>query len=81
MALSFRIILSYESGRVINSIYFVSSVLLLAGCASKIPTDEAGLPKPSSELAMRAGTTIDEIGEGYWIFTRKCMECHEVKLP
>lgn len=32
-------------------------------------------------MAGKAGISLDEMGEGYWVFSRKCMECHEAKLP
>ncbi|GHC66543.1 hypothetical protein [Roseibacillus persicicus] len=52
----------------------------LVGCG---PTglDESGLPQPRPELAAKAGISLDEMGEGYWVFSRKCMECHEARLP
>ena len=25
--------------------------------------------------------SLDAAGEGYWVFQRKCMECHEARIP
>lgn len=52
----------------------------LVSCVSS-NEDEAGLPQPSVELASKGGISLDEMGEGYWVFNRKCMECHESRLP
>lgn len=52
----------------------------MVGCGSS-GRDENGLPLPSQELAAKASITLDQMGEGYWVFSRKCMECHEAKLP
>lgn len=62
--------------------WLTDSILLLAlvGCVSD-NLDEAGLPQPSVQLATRGGISLDEMGEGYWVFNRKCMECHEARLP
>lgn len=59
----------------LSAIYFVA-----LGCAP-VGLDESGLPQPRPELAAKAGITLDQMGEGYWVFSRKCMECHEAKLP
>ncbi len=56
-------------------------VLALSVACAPSGLDEKGLPHPSASLAAQANITIDEMGEGYWVFSRKCIECHEVKLP
>ena len=38
-------------------------------------------PQPTARLAARAGESLDKIGAGYWIFQRKCLECHEARVP
>ena len=38
-------------------------------------------PAPGAEMAARAGESLDQVGKGYWIFQRKCLECHEVRIP
>lgn len=55
-------------------------LVVLVGCVTD-NIDEAGLPQPSIETASRSGISLDEMGEGYWVFNRKCMECHEARLP
>lgn len=55
-------------------------LIFLISCSTS-SLDESGLPQPHPELAAKAGITLDAMGEGYWIFSRKCMECHEAKLP
>lgn len=62
--------------------WLVGSILTVAlvGCVSD-NLDEGGLPQPSVQLATRAGISLDEMGEGYWVFNRKCMECHGARLP
>ena len=55
--------------------------LTLAVACAPSGLDEKGLPRPNGELAAQAGISLDEMGEGYWVFSRKCMECHEARLP
>jgi cytochrome c5 len=38
-------------------------------------------PVPTAEMASRAGESLDKVGSGYWIFQRKCLECHEARVP
>ena len=38
-------------------------------------------PAPTAEMAARAGESLDKVGSGYWIFQRKCLECHEARVP
>ena len=59
---------------------FALPILLTVACG-KAGLDETGLPHPSSALAAKAGISLDEMGDGYWVFNRKCMECHESRLP
>ncbi|MDP0491769.1 MAG: cytochrome c [Verrucomicrobiota bacterium JB023] len=40
-----------------------------------------GVPEPSEKLANRAGLSLAEVGEGYWVFQRKCLECHQAMVP
>ena len=54
--------------------------MLLVACAES-GLDKKGLPFPNPELASKANISMDQMGEGYWVFSRKCMECHEAKLP
>ncbi len=32
-------------------------------------------------MAARTGESLDTIGQGYWVFQRKCSECHAARLP
>ncbi|MBK1835187.1 hypothetical protein [Roseibacillus ishigakijimensis] len=59
---------------------FLLVAFLLAACG---PTglDEKGMPLPRPRLAAKAGISLDQMGEGYWVFSRKCLECHEAQLP
>lgn len=51
--------------------------VLVAGCgAGSAP---AGVPTAAD--ARRAGVSLDDAGEGHAVFLRKCMECHEPKIP
>lgn len=63
--------------------YWALLLLILAWVTACGPSglDEKGLPYPSAALAAKAGVSVDEMGEGYWVYSRKCMECHGVKLP
>lgn len=64
--------------------------LVLASCASE-PSEPKEIwrsldtskkaPEPSARLASRAGESLDQVGSGYWIFQRKCLECHEARVP
>ena len=54
--------------------------VLVVACASD-GFESGELPLPDPVLAKKAGITVDEMGEGYWVFSRKCMECHQAKLP
>lgn len=38
-------------------------------------------PRPTARMASRSGESLDKIGSGYWIFQRKCLECHEARVP
>lgn len=38
-------------------------------------------PEPTAEMARRAGQPLEHIGMGYWVFQRKCLECHEARVP
>lgn len=38
-------------------------------------------PKPTARLAARAGESLERVGTGYWVFQRKCLECHESRIP
>lgn len=58
-----------------------SFVLALVIACAPSGLDPRGLPRPNPVLAGKAGISLDEMGEGYWVFSRKCMECHESKLP
>ena len=70
--------------------------LILAGCAGNGSSSKPGgsssdrahvlainevAPEPTAAMAERAGETLDHIGMGYWVFQRKCLECHEARVP
>lgn len=38
-------------------------------------------PEPTAAMAARSGEDLDTIGTGYWVFERKCLECHESRVP
>lgn len=38
-------------------------------------------PQPTAAMAARSGETLERIGVGYWVFQRKCLECHEARVP
>ena len=42
---------------------------------------ETVAPQPTEAMAARAGVSMDLIGRGWWVFQRKCLECHEAKKP
>ena len=63
-------------------------LLLLVSCVSGPGGHSAGgldtggrAPQPTAQLAARAGEDLDTIGTGYWVFQRKCLECHEARVP
>lgn len=76
-----------------NSIFYLLSSLaavgiVLSGCAGRAPSDEAQVLKiklvarePTPAMAQRAGRSLEHIGMGYWIFQRKCLECHQARVP
>ena len=57
------------------------AVLLVACASDDVARDGSGLPLPHPELAEQAGISMEEMGEGYWVYTRKCVECHAAALP
>lgn len=58
----------------------VSMAVIITACSfGKVDTN--GLPIPDPELAAKAGISIDAMSDGYWVFTRKCLECHEARIP
>jgi cytochrome c5 len=64
----------------------VVSTLILSCADSK--TDEEHVldiakvaPKPNAAMAQRSGESLEKIGRGYWLFQRKCLECHEARVP
>lgn len=42
-------------------------------------TEEA--PEPDAAMASRSGKSLEQIGLGYSVFQRKCLECHEARVP
>ncbi len=59
---------------------FIPLAAVMSACSSK-GLDANGIPLPEAELAEMAGITINEMGEGYWVFKRKCVECHQAQIP
>ena len=55
--------------------------MVFATACSISGTNKGVPPKPNSELAEKAGISLDEMGEGYWVFNRKCLECHAAQIP
>lgn len=55
--------------------------LVFTAACSSLGTGKGSPPKPSQELATKAGITLNEMGEGYWVFNRKCLECHAAQIP
>jgi cytochrome c5 len=41
----------------------------------------SGLVVPTAESAREAEVSLEAAGEGYWVFQRKCLECHEARIP
>jgi len=60
---------------------------LLVSCAARQDNPTRSLetrgkaPAPTARMAARAGENLETIGTGYWIFQRKCLECHESRVP
>ena len=67
--------------------FLFALVLFLVACASQ--TDDpmrvlrttGKAPMPDAAMAQRSGEDLETIGRGYWIFQRKCLECHEARVP
>ncbi len=65
------------------------AAVLLGACASggdggavhRSSNVSGAPPVPTKAMADRSGESLDVIGRGYWIFQRKCLECHEAKFP
>ena len=55
--------------------------VLLVACASGGGSGAGTSGVPDAAMAARAGVSLDTIGEGYWVYQRKCSECHEAKRP
>ena len=75
-----------------KSIFLLSSLavvgIVLSSCAGHTSSDEAQVlkikmvaPDPTPAMAQRAGASLEHIGMGYWIFQRKCLECHQTRVP
>lgn len=61
---------------------------LIVGCAGGSKTDEEYAlelsevaPRPTAAMASRAGVSLEQIGIGYTVFGRKCLECHTARVP
>jgi len=62
------------------------AVLVLAACggggAARDDPGRGGVaPMPTAATAAESGQSLETIGKGYWVFQRKCSECHVAKLP
>lgn len=60
----------------------------LAACSQENPSDEEIArqidliaPPPTEAMAASIGEPLDHIGMGHSLFHRKCLECHEPKIP
>ena len=62
------------------------TLLALAACSSTTSDEQQEritgkvAPQPTAEMAARAGVSLDTLGQGYWIFQWKCLECHEAMI-
>ena len=69
------------------SSFVLLGVALFSSCSSNPQNPLRSLdtrgkaPKPTARMAARSGESLDQIGTGYWIFQRKCLECHESRVP
>lgn len=66
----------------------LAGVLGLLACTQKPPSDEEiarqidrVAPPPTEAMAASIGEPLDHIGMGYALFQRKCLECHEPRVP
>ncbi len=59
----------------------VGTAVGFVACSSSVGLDRKGIPLPNPELAAQAGISLSQMGDGYWVFSRKCVECHGVRLP
>ena len=58
------------------------AVLVVAACAGGDDPSHGGVaPVPTAAMAAKSGQSLETVGQGYWVFQRKCTECHEAKLP
>ncbi|MDE0594589.1 MAG: hypothetical protein OSB65_05025 [Roseibacillus sp.] len=75
-----------------KSIFLLSSPavvgIVFSSCAGPDLSDEAQVlkikmvaPEATPAMAQRAGASLEQIGMGYWIFQRKCLECHQARVP
>ncbi|MFP6866560.1 MAG: hypothetical protein VCA35_11505 [Roseibacillus sp.] len=61
--------------------------VLLSACVTQTTDQEHFLetsriaPEPNAGMAGRSGESLERIGMGYWVFQRKCLECHEARVP
>ena len=55
----------------------IGPLLAVAGCG----VDASGPAMPTEAGARRAGVSLELAGAGYWVFQRKCLECHEARIP
>ncbi|NNC89758.1 MAG: cytochrome c [Akkermansiaceae bacterium] len=68
-------------------IWSAGLALVVASCASKtsdpmrVLKTKTEAPQPTAAMAARAGESLDTLGQGYWVFQRKCLECHESRVP
>ena len=78
-----------QSSVILRGMVLVVGLAVATACTSdpssadamrSLKTSEVA-PQPDAKMAARSGKSLDSIGNGYSIFQRKCLECHEARVP
>ena len=67
-------------GLLVAAVFSCSSVPSSTEAMRSLKTTEEA-PEPDSAMAARSGKSLEQIGLGYSVFQRKCLECHEARVP
>lgn len=70
------------------AILFMFSTTILICCKSTAPATKSAAPNlvpDGNDVAVAQahwpGTTLDNLSNGYKLYSDKCVDCHEAKLP
>ncbi len=76
----FRLFLPAAGGLLLAGLVSCSSEPTSTEALRSLKTSEEA-PEPDAAMAARSGESLEKIGLGYAVFQRKCLECHEARVP